>query len=112
MNQGLVVLSDWPNVIQLMGGRPELKGLRDRRNLSVSWRIKIQLNFSVSIMCRDISEPEQHQQNVFDITHGTLTFWEWRIDVAGSFLAIFFLSSEDVPSLPEVDPGVSHCQCS
>lgn len=32
------------------------------------------------------------------------------IDVAGSFLPIFFLPNEDVPSLANVIPGVLHCQ--
>ena len=40
MGQGLEVLSDLPNVIHLVSGRPELKGLNADRNLSVSGVIK------------------------------------------------------------------------
>lgn len=36
MDQGLEVLSELPNVIQLVSSRPELKGLNADRNLSVS----------------------------------------------------------------------------
>lgn len=66
MGQGLEVLSDLPNVIHLVSGRPEPKGSNADRNLSVSGVIKTgNCEFWVSLIL-GISDSEQHQENVFD----------------------------------------------